>query len=205
MDFFPIELAGRTYRLRFTPDDVRDICRRLTPLQPPGGAKVSPPLLGTLLVNLDSDAIELCMLYGLRHMAEYKKADLPDVQKLISNAIKAGAQYTEFRRPVFRALDRVRAGRLRAGAEGARRGRGRQTQVERGAGPGKRIDAVLDLDDEAFDAQLVGGRWRVLDVERWLSGGAAGGVRAAASASVDVHPLHGAGVRGGGGGGLCAV
>lgn len=104
MDFFPLELAGRTYRLRFTPDDVRDICRRLTPLQPPGGAKVSSPLLGTMLVNLDPDAIELCMLYGLRHMAEYKKADLPDMQKLISNAIKGGAQYTDFRRPLFRAL-----------------------------------------------------------------------------------------------------
>jgi hypothetical protein len=104
MDFVSFDLAGETYRLRFLPDDIQDVCRRLTPLQPPGGAKVTPPVLGTLLVNLDPDAIQFCMWAGLRHTPEYKKLDTTDAMKIVGGAIKRGAQWADFRRPIFRAM-----------------------------------------------------------------------------------------------------
>src|SRR5262245_41547642 len=100
MDFVSFELAGETFRLRFVPDDVQDICRRLTPLQPPGGAKVTPPVLGSLLVNLDPDTIQFCMWAGLRHTAEHKRIDPQDSMQLVSRAIRAGAQWADFRRPI---------------------------------------------------------------------------------------------------------
>ena len=102
MDFVPIELAGQTYRLRYTADDLQDICRRLTIFQPAGAGKVTPPLLGTLLVNLDPDAFQFCLWAGLRH--ENKKLDPSDATKLIRDAIRSGQQYADLRRPIFRAL-----------------------------------------------------------------------------------------------------
>lgn len=104
MDFVSFDIAGDTYRLRFQPDDIQDVCRRLTPLQTPGSAKVTPPVLGTLLVNLDIDAIQFCMWAGLRHTAEYKRIDPQDAMKIVSTAIKRGAQWADFRRPIFRAM-----------------------------------------------------------------------------------------------------
>lgn len=107
MDFTPIELAGKTYRMRLTPDDVQLICRTLTQLQPPGGRKVAPAGeggLGDLLMRLDPDAIQQCLLRGLSHIREYKDLDGADVQALLTQAIQYGQQYSDFRRPIFRCL-----------------------------------------------------------------------------------------------------
>ena len=104
MDFVPVTLAGREYKLRYTADDVQDICRRLTVFQPVGGGKVTPTMLGTLLLNLDPDAFQYCFWAGLRHIAQYKNLDPPEVMKLIRAAISSGQQWTDFRRPIFKGL-----------------------------------------------------------------------------------------------------
>jgi hypothetical protein len=104
MDFVPIVLAGQTYRLRFIPDDIEDICNRLTPIQAPNSPVVSPAVLGQMLVNNFPLAINYALLYGLRHTAELKRIDLPDVRKLVREAFAAGQQYNDFRRPIIKAL-----------------------------------------------------------------------------------------------------
>jgi hypothetical protein len=102
MDFVDITLAGREYKLRYTADDVQDICRRLTPFQPMGAGKVTPTLLGGLLLQLDPDAFQFCLWAGLRHITEYKNIDPPTAQKLIREHIKRGGQYTDFRIGIFK-------------------------------------------------------------------------------------------------------
>ena len=107
MDFVPIELAGRTYKLRFTPADIQDVCRRLTTFQPVGGGKVlpsGPNGLGTLLLNLDPDAFQYCLAAAMRHIAEYKDADPADAMRIISRHIELGGQWTDFRRPILKTL-----------------------------------------------------------------------------------------------------
>ena len=104
MDYVAVTLAGREYRLRFTPDDIQDICRRLTTFQPVGAGKVTPTVLGNLLMNLDPDAFQYCYWAGLRHSPELKMLEPPDAQKLIRAHINKGGQYTDFRRSIFKAL-----------------------------------------------------------------------------------------------------
>jgi len=104
MDFVDVKLAGQTYHLRYTPDDVQDICRSLTAFQPVGAGKVTTTILGQLLLQLDPDAFQFCLWAGLRHIAQYKDLNPPQAQKLIGAHIRGGGQYTDFRIAVFRGL-----------------------------------------------------------------------------------------------------
>lgn len=104
MDFVPIDIAGKTYRLRYTPDDIRDICRRFTGTLPAGSAKATPGTIGSALVNLDPDAIDICLLAALRHMPGKSKWDLHDAQQIVNEGIADGMQYTDFRRPILKAM-----------------------------------------------------------------------------------------------------
>jgi hypothetical protein len=105
MDFIPIELAGRTYRLRFTASDVQEICRRLTIFE--GGGKVMPSGvngLGTKLLNLDLDAFQFCLWAGMKHISEFKDADPADAMRILNRHIEHGGQFADLRRPFLRTL-----------------------------------------------------------------------------------------------------
>src|SRR4030095_10540431 len=104
MDFVFVTLANRQYKLRFTPDDILDICRRLTSFQPMGGGKVTTTMLGQALLGLEPDALQACLWAGLRHIAQYKDVDPSDAQKLISAHIRGGGQYEDIRLGIFRGL-----------------------------------------------------------------------------------------------------
>ena len=106
MDFVAFTLAGTLYRLRFVPDDLEDICTRLTPLQTPGSPPVSPASFGQMIVNNQPSAINFALLHGLRHSPEYKRIDMPDVRRIVRQAIDGGAQYNDFRRPIVKAMIR---------------------------------------------------------------------------------------------------
>ena len=106
MDFVAFTIAGTLYRLRFVPDDLEDICTRLTPLQTPGSPPVSPAAFGQMIVNNQPSAINFALLHGLRHSPEYKRIDMPDVRRIVRDAINAGAQYNDFRRPIVKAMIR---------------------------------------------------------------------------------------------------
>jgi hypothetical protein len=107
MDFvdLPDQLRGKqgqTLRVRLTPEDVKEICRNLTPYQARGDGKVTPNVFGRLLLSNDQDAYEFGLLAGLRH--DWKKIDLIDVQRMLRVAIDEGMQYSDLRRPLLRAL-----------------------------------------------------------------------------------------------------
>jgi hypothetical protein len=104
MDFIDITLAGRDYKLRYTADDVLDICRRLTAFQPVGGGKVTTTMLGQALLGFEPDALQACVWAGLRHINQYKDIDPSDAQKLISAHISKGGQYEDIRLGIFRGL-----------------------------------------------------------------------------------------------------
>jgi hypothetical protein len=104
MDFVDVTLAGQTYHLRYTPDDIQDICRSLTAFQPMGGGKVTTTLLGRLLLDNDPDSFQYCLAAGLRHIAKYKDLTPPQAQRLINAHIKGGGQYADFRIGIFRGL-----------------------------------------------------------------------------------------------------
>jgi hypothetical protein len=107
MDFVPIELAGRTYKLRYTASDIQEICRRLTTFEPVGAGKVMPSGpngLGTKILNLDVDTFQFCLWAGMRHIAEYKDVDPADAARIISAHIERGGQWTDFRRPFLKTL-----------------------------------------------------------------------------------------------------
>src|SRR5262245_30637487 len=104
MDFTPIELAGQTYRLRFTPPDIQEICRRLTAFQTSGSKKVMPPALGDMLINLDPDSFQYCLWAALHHTPKYRDIDPSDAMAIFTKAIDEGQQWTDFRAPMFRAL-----------------------------------------------------------------------------------------------------
>jgi hypothetical protein len=94
---------GQTLRLRFVPEDIKAICRNLTPLQARGDGKVTPNIFGRLLLGNDQDAYEFGLLEGLRH--SWKKVDLIDVQRALREAIaERGMQYSDLRRPMLKAL-----------------------------------------------------------------------------------------------------
>jgi hypothetical protein len=107
MDFVSIDLAGRTYKLRYTAADIQDVCRRLNAYQPMGTGKVTPSGphgLGTLIVNLDPDALQFGLWAGMRHIAEYKDADPSDAMRIISAHIERGGQWIDLRRPIIKTL-----------------------------------------------------------------------------------------------------
>lgn len=107
MDFFDLPAAlrgkqGETLQVRFEPDDVRETCRYLTQHQARGDGKVTPRVLGRLIIDADPDTIEYSLLTGLRH--SWKKVDIVDVQRMIRAAIAAKElDYEDLRLPLLRA------------------------------------------------------------------------------------------------------
>jgi hypothetical protein len=91
---------GQGLRIRFDHDDMKAICRNLTPNQARGEGKVTPTKLYRLVMEEDPDAIEQCLWLGLSH--DDKKIDLVDVGRLMRRAMEDGLEYADARRAILR-------------------------------------------------------------------------------------------------------
>ena len=103
MDFvdLPVAMHGkhdRPLRVRYTPNDVKLICRNLSRQ----GDRVNPSVLARLLVGTDLDAIEQCLLVGLAH--DEKSIHTVEVDRRVERAIQDGMQYDDLRLPILRAM-----------------------------------------------------------------------------------------------------
>jgi hypothetical protein len=104
MDFvdLPTQLRGkhdRTLRVRFTPTDVKHICRNLSR----GESRINPSVLARLITGGDLDAFEQCLLLGLAH--DEKNIHTVEIDNRLERAVGQGMQYNDLRLPLLRALE----------------------------------------------------------------------------------------------------